>query len=58
LHLQHTGHQFSLNRAGLRGSDVDYVNCSSDYFACFCIPANETTNHLKIKNKAMDNVKK
>jgi hypothetical protein len=43
LDLQHTRHKLLLDRAGLRGLDVDSVSSTSDYFACFCIPASETT---------------
>jgi hypothetical protein len=47
MHLQYTGHQFSLDGAGLRGLDVDSVNSSSDYFAYFYIAASETKLHQK-----------
>jgi hypothetical protein len=47
FHLQHTGHQLSVDGAGLRVLEVDSVNSSSDYFAYLCIPASETTLHQK-----------
>jgi hypothetical protein len=47
LHFQHTGHQLSLDVAGLRLLVVDSVNSSSDYFGYVCVPASETTFHPK-----------
>jgi hypothetical protein len=42
LHVKHTGHQLSLDGAGLHGLDVDCVNSSSDHFAYLCISVSET----------------
>jgi hypothetical protein len=36
-----------MDKAGLRGLDVDSVNFSRDHFAYLCIPASETTLHQK-----------
>jgi hypothetical protein len=52
LHLQHTRHQLSLERTGLRGLDVHSVNSSSDNFVYLCIPASETTLHQKRMSNA------
>jgi hypothetical protein len=47
LHLQHTGHQLSLDGEGLSWLDVDSVNSGIDYFAYLCVPASETTLYQK-----------
>jgi hypothetical protein len=47
LHLQHTRHQLSVDRAGLHGLHVDFMNSCSNYFAYLCIPGSKTTLHQK-----------
>jgi hypothetical protein len=47
LHLQHTSHQISLDRALLHELAMVSVNSSSDYFAHLCIPVSETAQHQK-----------
>jgi hypothetical protein len=55
MHLQHIQHQLSLDGAGLRGSDVESTNSSSDCFKCLCISASKPKlqqNRISIENRS------